>query len=117
LEKHCSGDQEFVASACYPNAALRLSGNYIFDALSAHLNGYAGAAALILTIATLRRRSVAHAGIRGHPSATCSSAGTADIETMSAGLDADGDRTSIIVLFNIFMAGLLLSRRSTAPRT
>ena len=51
MEKHCSGYQEFVASACYPNAALRLSGNYIFDALSAHLNGYAGAAALMLAIA------------------------------------------------------------------
>jgi len=114
LEKHCSGYQEFVASACYPNAALRLSGNYIFDALSAHLNGYAGAAALILTIADAAQEIGGARRYQRHPSATCSSA---DIETMSAGVDADGDRTSIIVLFNIFMAGLLLSRRSTAPRT
>jgi len=117
LEKHCSGDQEFVASACYPNAALRLFGNYIFDALSAHLNGYAGAAALILTIADAALAIGGARRYQRHPGAICGSADTADIETMSAGVDADGDRTSIIVLFNIFMAGLLLSRRSTAPRT
>jgi len=87
LEKHCSGDQEFVASACYPNAALRLSGNYIFDALSAHLNGYAGAAALILTIADAAQEIGGARRYQRHPSATCSSA---DIETMSAGVDADG---------------------------